>query len=338
MTGTTMPAGARRRLRASLGATGLAVLALAATSAPAAAAPSLRAAVTDGTLHISGSPFSEKIILRANALDRNELQLDLGDDGTADALFDLRTFDAIDVDANNGDDTVKLDTSNGAFTAAKTTRIFGGNGDDTLLGGSGNETFFGGNGDDTVDGNGGADTGFLGRGDDVFIWDPGDASDVVEGQSGFDTMVFNGAGGNEIMAARAVFGRVEFTRSPGAIVMDLNEVEAIDVRALGGADSITVSDLSGTDVRLVDVDLAASLGGSAADTAADIVTVAGTKNDDSIAVGATGSTVDVRGLTPLVRVTHANPADDTLLIDGVTGNDDVSVDPAAEALIKVGIL
>jgi Ca2+-binding RTX toxin-like protein len=294
--------------------------------------------VADGTLHISGTPFAEKITLRANALDRDELQLDLGDDGTADALFDLRTFDAIEVDAGNGDDTVKLDTANGAFTTAKATRIFGGNGDDTLLGGSGNETFYGGRGNDTVDGNGGADTGFLGRGDDVFIWDPGDGSDVVEGQSGFDTMVFNGAGGNEIMAASAAFGRVEFTRSPGAIVMDLNDTEAIDVRALGGADSVTVTDLSGTDVQRVDVDLAAALGGSTADTAADIVTVAGTKNDDSIAVGATGSTVDVSGLTPLVRVTHANPADDTLVIDPVTGDDVVSVDPAAQALIKVSVL
>jgi Ca2+-binding RTX toxin-like protein len=294
--------------------------------------------VADGTLHISGTPFAEKITLRANALDRDELQLDLGDDGTADALFDLRTFDAIEVDAGNGDDTVKLDTANGAFTTAKATRIFGGNGDDTLLGGSGNETFYGGRGNDTVDGNGGADTGFLGRGDDVFIWDPGDGSDVVEGQSGFDTMVFNGAGGNEIMAASAAFGRVEFTRSPGAIVMDLNDTEAIDVRALGGADSVTVTDLSGTDVQRVDVDLAAALGGSTADTAADIVTVAGTKNDDSIAVGAAGSTVDVRGLTPLVRVTHANPADDTLVIDPVTGDDVVSVDPAAQARIKVTVL
>jgi Ca2+-binding RTX toxin-like protein len=294
--------------------------------------------VADGTLHISGTPFSDKITLRANALDRDELQLDLGDDGTADALFDLRTFDAIEVDAGNGDDTVKLDTANGAFTTAKATRIFGGNGDDTLLGGSGNETFYGGRGNDTVDGNGGADTGFLGRGDDVFIWDPGDGSDVVEGQSGFDTMVFNGAGGNEIMAASAAFGRVEFTRSPGAIVMDLNDTEAIDVRALGGADSVTVTDLSGTDVQRVDVDLAAALGGSTADTAADIVTVAGTKNDDSIAVGAAGSTVDVRGLTPTVRVTHANPADDTLVIDPVTGDDVVSVDPAAQALIKVSVL
>ena len=338
MTGTTMPAGARRRLRASLGATGLAVLALAATSASAAAAPALRAGVSDGTLHIFGAPFAEKITLRLSALDRTQLQVDLGDDGSADLTFALAAFDKIDVEAGNGDDTVRIDQANGVFTTTKATVIAGGNGDDTLLGGSGNETFFGGNGADTVDGNGGADTAFLGRGNDVFIWDPGDASDVVEGQSGFDTMVFNGAGGNEIMAATAFFGRVEFTRNLGTIVMDLNEVEAIDVRALGGADEITVNNLSGTDVRLVNVDLAGALGGSTADGAADTVFVNGTKNDDTIAVAATGSAVEVDGLSALVRVTHAELALDRLVIDGVTGDDTVSIDPAAEALIQVGVL
>ena len=38
---------------------------------------------------------------------------------------------------------------------------------------------------------------FLGAGDDSFVWDPGDGSDVVEGQAGSDTMVFNGANVSE---------------------------------------------------------------------------------------------------------------------------------------------
>ena len=41
---------------------------------------------------------------------------------------------------------------------------------------------------------------------------------------------------------------MRFTRNVGNIVMDLNDVETIDVNALGGADTITVNDLSGTDV------------------------------------------------------------------------------------------
>jgi hypothetical protein len=33
----------------------------------------------------------------------------------------------------------------------------------------------------------------MGAGDDTFVWDPGDGSDVVEGQGGAETMRFNGA-------------------------------------------------------------------------------------------------------------------------------------------------
>ena len=220
------------------------------------------ATVTDGTLHIVGSPFSDRIALRVSPVDRTQLQVDVGNNGSADRTFDLGTFGAIDVEAGNGNDTVLIDQVNGAFTTTKATRIDGQNGDDTLIGGSGNEVLVGGRGDDFVDGNGGADTAFLGQGDDTFVWDPGDGSDVVEGGAGFDKMVFNGSGGDEIMAATANFGRVSFTRNLGGIVMDLNDVEAIDVNALGGTDSVTVNDVSGTDLRRVNVDLAAALGGS----------------------------------------------------------------------------
>ena len=117
--------------------------------------------------------------------------------------------------------------------------------------------------------------------------------------------------------------------------MDLNDVEAIDVNALDGADSITVNDVSGTDLRRVDVDLAAALGGSTADGKADTVNVNGTKGDDSIFADANGNAVEVSGLTAFVRITHADPAKDTLVIDPVTGNDDVAIDPALAALIQV---
>ena len=318
-----------------LGGVALAAMAASIAAAPVAAAePGLRATVTDGTLRVAGGPASEKIALRLSP-DRTQLQVDLGDNGSADRTFDLRTFGAIDVRAGSGNDTVRIDQVNGSFTTTKTTRIYGQNGDDTLIGGSGDEVFFGGRGDDFVDGNGGTDTAFLGRGDDTFVWDPGDGSDTIEGGTGFDKMVFNGAGGNEIMEATGFFGRVSFTRNLGGIVMDLNDVEAIDVNALGGTDSVTVNNVSGTDLRRVNVDLAAALGGSASDGAADTVTVAGTKGDDSIAVNANGSAVDVSGLTAFVRITHADPDKDTLVIDPVTGNDHVAIDPALAGLIQV---
>ena len=320
-------------------AVALAAVAASTAMPVAAAGPSVRAAVaTDGTLRITGSPRADVIALRLNAAIRDQLQVDVGNDGTADDTFDLGTVRAIDIEAGNGNDTVTIDQVNGAFTTTEPTRIDGGNGDDILNGGSGAEILDGGNGDDVIDGNGGADTAFLGNGDDTFIWDPGDGSDVVEGGRGSDAMVFNGAGGNEIMAATAFFGRVEFTRNLGGILMDLNGIESIDVNALGGTDSVTVSDMSGTDLRRVNVDLAGSLGGSSGDGAADVVNVFGTKGDDSIAVSANGGAVDVTGLAALVHVTHADSDKDSLVIDPIEGNDNVALDPALPGLIQVSVL
>jgi Ca2+-binding RTX toxin-like protein len=323
--------------KTSLLAVVLTAIAAASTAPAVAAAPTLRVAVTDGALRISGAQFAENIALRLSALDRNQLQIDVDDDGAADYSFALATFEAIDIQAGNGDDTVRIDQVNGAFTTTKPTRINGENGDDTLIGGSGAEVFIGGNGDDLVDGNGGADTAFLGRGDDTFVWDPGDASDVVEGDSGADTMVFNGAAGSEIMAAAADGGRVVFTRNLGSIVMDLDDVEVIDVKALGGADTVTVNDVGGTDLERLDVDLAAALGGSTADGQADTVSVIGTTGDDSITTDANGAAVEVSGLAAFVRITHAELSLDKLAVDTLGGDDIVTVDPALDGLIQVSV-
>ena len=299
-------------------------------------APAVRATVTHRTLHVAGGPFSDQITLRVSPTDRTQLQVVVGDDGSVDHSFDLNTFDAIDVRAGGGNDTVLIDQTNGTFTTTETTRIDGQGGNDTLIGGSGNEVFIGGGGNDVVDGNGGTDTAFLGKGDDTFVWDPGDGSDVIEGGKGSDTMVFNGAGGNEIMAASDNFGRVSFSRNLGGIVMDLNDVETIDVNALGGTDSVTVNDMSGTDLRRVNVDLAAALGATTSDAQADTVAVNGTKGDDSISATANGNAVDVSGLAAFVRITHADADKDALVIDDpVTGVDHVSIDPALAALIQV---
>ena len=324
----------RRRL--TIGAP-LAVLALAITTTPAAAAPTVRATVDAGTLHISGSRSADRIALRLSALDPNLLQVDVGDDGSADFTFDRGTFESIDVAAGNGADAVRIDEVNGVFATTEATRIDGGNGDDRLIGGNGTQAFIGGRGNDFVDGNQGADTAFLGQGDDTFVWDQGDGSDVVEGARGFDTLVFNGFGANENMTATASGGRVLFARVQGNIVMDLDDVEAIDVRPVGGTDTVTVNDTTGTDLTRVEVDLAAAFGGSTGDGLADTVTVKGTTGDDTIAANASGAAVEVSGLAAFVRITHADAASDALLIDSLAGVDNVAVDPALAALIQVAV-
>ena len=323
-----------RRLPAAAAASSLALVALALTGGPvAAAAPKATAEVADGTLFVVGSQKADQITLRLDPRNADVLNVDFGDNGTIDFSFFRSTFDAILVEAGNGDDTIRIDQTNGVFTDTERTVVFGQNGDDTFIGGSGNEVFFGGRGNDVADGNGGVDTAFLGQGNDTFVWDPGDGSDVVNGGRGFDTMVFNGASGNEIMAATASGDRVHFTRNLGNIVMDLGGIEAIDVNALGGTDSVTVNDVTGTDLAQVNVDLAAALGGSTPDDQADTVTVKGTDGIDTIAANADGAAVDVTGLTASVRITHADPAKDALVIDTRAGDDHVALDPALPNLI-----
>ena len=137
----------------------------------------------------------------------------------------------------------------------------GGGGDDTLIGGAGTEAFVGGAGDDFVDGNIGADKASLGLGADRFQWDPGDGSDTIDGQGGSDQLDFNGSNMSEQIAFSASAGRVLLTRNVASITMDLDGIERVDLRSLGGSDTTTVDQLAGTDLKLVDVDLDASAGG-----------------------------------------------------------------------------
>jgi len=315
----------------------LAALTTAIAVPAVSAAPAVRARVVDGTLRVTGTPFADEIVLRLSATDSNQLQVDVGADGTADFSFDMASFGSIVVDAGRGDDLVKLDTANGAFTTAKPTTVDGGAGDDTLIGGSGPELFLGGRGNDVVDGNGGADTAFLGSGNDTFVWDPGDGSDTVDGGPGFDTHVFNGSDGNEVFAATVNGGRVRFTRNLGGIVMDLNDVEALDLNAIGGTDSVTIGDLAGTGLANVNVDLAGFIGSDFSDGEADAVTVKGTDGVDTIAAAGNGGAIEVTGLAASVRIANTDPALDQLTIDTLAGDDHVSVASGVDSLIQVTV-
>ena len=137
----------------------------------------------------------------------------------------------------------------GNLAALVTLDVDGGDGDDTLLGGNGADILAGGAGDDFLDGNQGIDTLLGGDGDDAVQWDPGDGSDTVVGGAGADRLVFNGSGASErLELSSAAGGHVRLTRDMAAIVMDLDDVERVDLRVLAGADTVTVNDLTGTDL------------------------------------------------------------------------------------------
>ena len=151
-----------------------------------------------------------------------------------------------------------------------------------MNGGDGTDLLIGSQGNDLINGGRGNDTALMGAGDDTFVWNPGDGSDTVEGQGGFDTMLFNGANVNEKIDISANGSRVRFTRDVANITMDLNGVEGINFNALGGADTITVNDLSGTDVTQVNLDLASPPGSGRWRRPADTVIVNGTSGNDVI--------------------------------------------------------
>src|SRR5262249_4386941 len=135
----------------------------------------------------------------------------------------------------------------------------------TMNGGLGADVLRGSQGDDRINGGDGDDGAFMGGGNDTLEWNPGDDNDTVEGQAGFDTMVFNGAPVAENIDISANGERVRFFRNIGSVTMDLDDVERIDVNALGGADTVVVNDLSGTDVTEVNLNLASTIDGSAGD-------------------------------------------------------------------------
>lgn len=295
---------------------------LAPTAAHAHAAPAVHITVKvkDSTLLLRGSAKDDDLVLRLRTGRPDILEIDAGGDGTADASVDRDRFDRILVDARGGDDAVRIDETGGVFTDTEIATIGGGRGDDKLQGGSGAERLVGGRGDDFADGGRGNDSAFLGAGDDTFRWDPGEGSDSVEGQDGRDAMTFFGADVPEAFDVAANGHRVRFFRNVGNITMDLSGVERIDTLALGGADTLTQHDLSGTDLVAENVDLAATPGGTAGDQAVDTVIVSGTAGDDLVNVTGSAATARVDGAQATVTVSHSE-ATDALQVDALAGDD-----------------
>ena len=275
-----------------------------------------------GVLQVKGTAASEKIALRLKAGEPGTLQIDFGDDGQADFRVAREHVKRIDVDARGGDDLVRIDDTNGAFTDSIPTTLNGEGGDDNIAGGSGAELLLGGDGNDSIDGNRGNDLAVLGADDDTFVWDPGDGSDTVLGRSGTDTMLFNGAGAAERIDLSANGNHLRFFRDVGNITMDTVGVERVDFNALGGADLVTVGDLSGTHVTNVNADLEGTPAG-AGDGQIDRVTVDGTRHKDTIDVSGDAARVTVSGPAATVTIEHPEPTD-KLVVNGLGGNDGIS--------------
>ena len=276
------------------------------------------------TVILNGTAKADKIKVTSNATNVTVT-------GLAETvnILNTDTGDALTIQSGAGNDTID---ASGLVAGAMALTIDAGAGNDTITGSAGADHILAGDGNDTVIGGAGNDVADLGAGDDTFTWNPGDGSDTVLGGTGTDTLVFNGSNAPENMAISANGADAILTRDVGNVTMDLNGVEHIQLNAAGGADNITVNDLTGTGVTQVAIDLSAGPGSKTGDGAADTVTVNGTAGDDNIKVVNSGGSIVVNGLAAQVTIAHAE-AGNSLTLNGGTGND--TIDASA---IKAGQL
>ena len=332
--------------RAAAAATLIGVVAAVSAGPAQATPPRASAAVVDDVLVISGTNAADRITVNFTALD--SVVVDLGHHHVR--RFDPRTFHSASVHLRAGDDDFRtlsgglladvpltLRSGAGDDTAvggAANDVLEGGSGEDFLLGGAGTDLLYGGRGADFLNGGVGTDTELLGSGNDTAAWNPGEGNDAISGGLGRDTLAFNGSDADERMSLTADGTSAVFLRSPGTIRMDLDGVERLDLATLGGADAVTIGDLSGSALTVADIDLSSAAG--TGDTKADTVVVNGTDRPDRVDVAAYAGAVDVTGLTGETVVTGSEPAD-RLEIDTFGGDDSVTVDDAARALLDIAV-
>jgi Ca2+-binding RTX toxin-like protein len=277
------------------------------------------------TVEVNGGNGAETFTATANG---TRVRFDRTD--PAPFSIDIGTSENLVLNANGGDDTF---TAGNGLAPLISLTVDGGAGNDKITGGDGNDTLIGGDGNDTLIGGRGSDVLLGGTGDDTFVWNPGDGSDVIEGQGGNDTLQFNGANVAEKIDLSANGSRLRLTRDVGNVVMDVNGVEQVNVAALGGADTITVNDLTGTDVTQVNIDLAGTTG--TGDGAADTVIVNGSNRNDNINIVGKGTSASVVGLSATVNITNTEGANDSLVVNGLGGDDGISAETLPAGVVKL---
>ncbi len=286
----------------------------------------------------TGDLLVDTVVINGSSLSNNITAIQGGADVSVLGLKPLVTIstgetnDVLTVNGLGGNDTI--DASGIASLLAPT--IDGGPGNDTITGSSRADILIGGDDDDTITGRQGNDTVFGGNGDDTFVWNPGDGSDVLEGQTGTDKLVFNGSNISENMDASANGGRLRFFRDIANITLDCDDVETVQVNALGGADNFTIGELTATDVKALLVDLGLPPSGTG-DAQADNIILNGTQTNDVITVSGTASNVTATGLSAALTIIGMEAANDSLTVNALGGADVVDGSALIAGVIRTTI-
>jgi len=129
---------------------------------------------------------------------RTKLQVTI--DGKAAGSVAIADVDSVEIDCGGGNDKISFSVPNkdlwvDVYAGAGNDTIIGGGGDDDLSGEEGDDSVLGGGGDDYLWGDEGNDTIDGGKGDDAIYSD--DGNDSIEGGEGDDT-IYAGAGDDDV--------------------------------------------------------------------------------------------------------------------------------------------
>jgi Ca2+-binding RTX toxin-like protein len=279
------------------------------------------------------------VVITASAFE--ELQIDLGSASDSITIGSLAGTDIADntivIDAGGGDDVID------AEFAGKRIVVDGGDGNDTLTGGSSNDTLIGGDGNDILDGKGGADEMTGGAGDDIFFVDNAGDQVVESANAGTDTVNstigYTLAANVENLVLTAGAGSIDGTGNALANAITGNEGDNL-LDGGGGVDTLTGG--LGNDTYRVDetADVVVEAVGEGTDTvestAASYTLSANVEN-----LTLTG-TADIDGTgNAAANVITGNAGNNTLdggggvdTLTGGLGNDTYRVDETADIVVE----
>ena len=222
------------------------------------------------TIEVNGGGGGEQFVVKPSAT-AGRVQFDrTGAPGPF--TLDIGTSEKLDMNAGGGDDTFDA-VGNGLDALGFKLDVDGGPNNDNIDGGDGADKIGGGDGNDTIN----ADDNPLNTldvvngdaGDDTMIWNGGDDNDVNEGGAGNDTVQVNGAARSArssrsepaATAGRAFFERLN-TTPVGGFTIDIGTSETLDLNANDGDDKLNAAGATrGIEFLSLDVD-----GGNGNDT------------------------------------------------------------------------
>lgn len=188
--------------------------------------------------------------------------------------------------------------------------------------------------DDEITGNQGADIINAAGGNDTMWWEIGDGDDDINGGSGTSDRLNYKGFGEAVTISALGNGDATLARDGETVTVDKVERLRLDM-GLAGNDSVTINDLSETDVRKVDIDFGA-FNAPGPDGDEDTLQLVGTNSRDVITISGDDSKVEIDGLGVTIRAKGIDGGEDAIIVKGFGGNDKIDAsDLASDSMVLI---